>query len=85
MGNSLAETGKRGQRIKTEAALHLMAMEQLFLSISKRRSERRIKTKEKAETLARYLLNLWNGINITRRVYPRKDLLEQLSACNWRY
>ena len=79
MGNTLAELANIDEELKQKAALHLIAMEKLFLKyIRKAKQTGELKTKEKAETLARYLLNLWNGINITRRVYPRKDMLEPL-------
>lgn len=34
-----------------------------------------------AKSTAKYLVNLWNGLSITRRLYPRKDL-EYLIAMN---
>jgi len=72
MGNSLAELGKRGQRIKTEAPFISWPWATFLKYIQKAKRTGELKTKEKAETLARYLLNLWNGINITQEGYPRE-------------
>lgn len=76
MGNSLAELANIDDELKQKAILHLKAMEKLFLKyIRKAKQSGELTTKEAPEILARYLLNLWNGINISRRIYPRKDLL----------
>ena len=37
-----------------------------------------LKTTESARALARYLLTVWNGINVTRRIYPDKQALEDI-------
>lgn len=77
MGNSLAELANIDDELKQKAIQHLKDMEKLFLKyIRKAKQSRELTTKEEPETLARYLLNLWNGINISRRIHPRKDLLE---------
>lgn len=76
MGNSLAELANIDEDLKQKAIMHLKDMEKLFLKyILQAKKSGELKTKETPETLARYLLNLWNGINISRRIYPRKDLL----------
>lgn len=77
MGNSLAELANIDDELKQKAIHHLKDMEKLFLKyIRKAKQNGELTTKEEPETLARYLLNLWNGINISRRIHPRKDLLE---------
>lgn len=79
MGNSLAELANIDPELKQKAIGHLKAMEKLFLKyIRKAQQSGELTTKEAPEILARYLLNLWNGINISRRIYPRKDLLEPI-------
>jgi len=79
MGNTLAELSNIDPELKQKAALHLIAMEKIFLKyIQQAIKSGELKTKEDAVTLARYLLNLWNGINITRRIYPRKEMLKPL-------
>lgn len=76
MGNTVVETGHTDKELKEKAALHLVAMEEVFLQhIRQAKRAGTLKTKERAETLARYLLNLWNGINITRRIYSEKGML----------
>jgi len=79
MGNSLAELANVDHDLKQRAKVHLEAMENMFLKVL-REAKRAgtLKTKETPENLARYLLNLWNGINITRRIHPRKEMLEPI-------
>jgi TetR/AcrR family transcriptional repressor of nem operon len=77
MGNSLAELANIDKQLKEKAIANLMAMENLFYEyIEEAKKSRELKTKEDARMLARYLITLWNGINITRRMYPKKELLE---------
>jgi TetR/AcrR family transcriptional regulator, transcriptional repressor for nem operon len=76
MGNSLAELANIDEELKQRAIIHLKDMEKVFLKyIQQAKKSGELKSEETPETLARYLLNLWNGINISRRIYPRKDLL----------
>jgi TetR/AcrR family transcriptional repressor of nem operon len=77
MGNSLAELANIDKQLKEKAIANLMAMENLFYEyIEEAKRSKELKTKEDARILARYLVTLWNGINITRRMYPKKELLE---------
>jgi len=77
MGNSIAELSHGDEELKGKAITNLKAMELLFLKyLREAKKAGDLKSKEKPEDLARYLLNLWNGINITRRMYPRKEMLE---------
>src|SRR5688572_27796992 len=79
MGNSLAELANIDKQLKEKAVANLMAMENLFYEyIEAAKKSKELKTKEDARILARYLITLWNGINITRRMYPKKELLEPL-------
>jgi TetR/AcrR family transcriptional regulator, transcriptional repressor for nem operon len=77
LGNTLAELTNSDVELTKNAKKHLKHMELLFFEqISLAQKKGILKTKAKAKVLARYLLNLWNGINITRRMYPtKKDLL----------
>lgn len=61
------------------AAKKLEAMEQLFLQqIKIAQRTRELKTRENPAILARYLLTMWNGLNITRRLYPDPEALLSL-------
>ena len=76
MGNSLAELANIDEELKQKAIGHLKELEKVFLKYIRRaKKSGELKTDQTPEVLARYLLNLWNGINISRRIYPRKDLL----------
>jgi len=77
MGNAIAEFANIDPELEKVAVTATIQLEDLFLKyleIAKQSGQ--LKSKDKPEVLARYLINLWNGINITRRMYPSKnDLL----------
>jgi len=77
-GNTIAELTNIDPELAHKAQEYLMEMENLFFGQIKSSQETgELKTKTDAKILARYLLNLWNGINITRRIYPsKKELIE---------
>lgn len=76
MGNSLAELSNIDAELKEKAIINLLAVENLFFAyISEAKKSGVLKTKKSARQIARYLLTLWNGINITRRIYPQKEML----------
>ena len=79
MGNSLSELAHIDDELKEKAAANLIALENLFYKyIDEAKKSKELKTKADARTLARYLITLWNGINITRRMYPKKETLEPI-------
>jgi len=77
LGNTVAELACIDSGLEKEAAEHLEGIEQTFYKyIKEAQLTGKIKSKEDARLLARHLINLWNGINITRRMYPQtKDLM----------
>jgi TetR/AcrR family transcriptional regulator, transcriptional repressor for nem operon len=77
MGNTIAELSNIDEELVKKAAKNLQDMENFFFEQIKQAQETgELKTRTDAKILAMYLLNLWNGINITRRIYPEKtDLL----------
>ena len=76
MGNTIAELSNRESGLKEMAAELLLKMEQVFLKVIKEAQlTGRLKTKEKPEMLAKYLLSVWNGLNISVRVYSNKKVL----------
>ena len=78
-GNTIAELSGIDEELVENARNHLKALEEIFFEqIKTSQATGEIKTKVDAKLLGRYLLNLWNGINITRRVYPNKKLLYSL-------
>jgi len=76
LGNAIAELSNREIDLKDVAASLLVKLEQLFLKIIKEcQANGTLKTKEKPEMLARHLLSIWNGLNISVRVYSNKKVL----------
>jgi TetR/AcrR family transcriptional repressor of nem operon len=77
LGNTVAELACIDPGLEKLATQHLRRMEMTFLKYIKiGQQSGRVKSKQEAHLLARHLINLWNGINITRRMYPQaKDLL----------
>jgi TetR/AcrR family transcriptional regulator, transcriptional repressor for nem operon len=78
-GNTISELTSIDEELADKAKEYLKEMETLFFDqIKLSQASGELKTKVKAKILARYLLNLWNGINITRRIYPSKKKLIEL-------
>jgi TetR/AcrR family transcriptional regulator, transcriptional repressor for nem operon len=79
MGNSLAELTNIDTELKEKAVANLKLVEDLFFKyIESAKKSRVFKGTHDSRTLARYLITLWNGINITRRMYPQKAALEPM-------
>jgi TetR/AcrR family transcriptional repressor of nem operon len=79
MGNTLAELANIDIQLKERAIHYLIEVENLFYKyIVQAKKSKELKTTEESRLLSRYLITLWNGINITRRMYPQKDALEPL-------
>lgn len=70
LGNTVAELAGIDPGLQKLAAGYLQQMETLFLvHIQRAQATGQLKTSEEPALLARHLINLWNGINISRRVY----------------
>ncbi|WP_291131617.1 TetR/AcrR family transcriptional regulator [Flavobacterium sp. UBA7682] len=79
MCNTIAELNNIDQELTSKASGNLKKLENVFLKyIEVAKNNKQLTTKEDSKVLARYLLNLWNGINITRRIYKDKNELEPL-------
>ena len=71
LGNTVAELACIDPGLEKVAVKHLETIEKAFYTyIKQAQSSGRLKSKENAKLLARHLINLWNGLNITRRMYP---------------
>ncbi|ABG57544.1 TetR/AcrR family transcriptional regulator [Cytophaga hutchinsonii] len=76
LGNTIAELSNRESGLTDVAASLLLKLEQVFLKVIKEcQANGTLKTKEKPEMLAKYLLSVWNGLNISVRVYSNKKVL----------
>lgn len=79
LGNSIAELSNRDPLLKEKAASLLLKLEKLFLQTLKEAQKTGdLGPGENPELLAKYLLTVWNGLNISVRVYPEPSLLKPL-------
>jgi TetR/AcrR family transcriptional repressor of nem operon len=77
LGNTMLEQASLDEELKTIAANTLKKLENIYYKhLKQAQEENQLKTKAQPRTLARHLTNLWNGINITARMYSSsKELL----------
>ena len=79
MGNTVAELSNIDHQLKLKAVKRLKQLEELFYhAVIKALENGELKTKEDPAVLARYLLTMWNGLNITRRIYTDAGILTSL-------
>ncbi|MBB6458962.1 TetR/AcrR family transcriptional regulator [Flammeovirga kamogawensis] len=78
LGNTIIEFIGKDEEIKEIAVDYLLKLENIFtIYIRKAKLEGKIIGTQSPEFLAKHLINFWNGINVTRRVYQNKqDLLD---------
>lgn len=78
-GNTIAELSGIDDELVGNAVKHLKRFESIITKqIRSSQKSGELKTKEDPALLGKYLLNLWNGLNITRRMYPDKKVLKDL-------
>jgi TetR/AcrR family transcriptional regulator, transcriptional repressor for nem operon len=79
IGNTIVEMSILDAYLEQEAVLILKELEQLFCTtIKKAQANGQLKTRIDPEILGRHLITLWNGLNITRRMYPDNAKLKPL-------
>ena len=79
LGNTVAELSCIDPGLEKVAVDHLAKIEQTFYKYIKQGQQSgKVKSKIDARLLAMHLINLWNGINITRRMYPTAKELAPL-------
>jgi TetR/AcrR family transcriptional repressor of nem operon len=79
MGNALSGLSNIDAGLSDAAGLRLQALERLFMQLLEvARASGTLKNPTPSLVLARYLINLWNGLNITRRMYPEPSALLDL-------
>jgi TetR/AcrR family transcriptional repressor of nem operon len=79
MGNTVVELQNLDKSLKELAAERLKKMEAIFLgALRKAQQQGELHKAKDPVLLARYLLTLWNGLNVTRRLYPQKEALGAL-------
>ena len=83
IGNALTQMSDSNADMKLLAARLLNDTEKIFTAIvDQAQKQGLLKTTENPEILGRYLINLWNGLNITRRMYPKSDELKDVIRLN---
>lgn len=77
LGNTIAELANIDPSIEKKAIEKLKEVEKRFADLIRESQQKgQLKNTEDPILIGRYLINFWNGINITRRMYPdNKDLL----------
>lgn len=79
IGNALVQLSDGDADTKLIAAGLLSGMEDIFTTvIRKAQEQKKLKNKAKPEVLGKYLINLWNGVNVTRRSNPGDQYLREV-------
>lgn len=77
LGNAIVEMSNMDKETHQKAVKLLAKLEKAFEKIIETaQKEKKIRSKEKPTVLAKYLINLWNGINLTRRMNPDTESLK---------
>lgn len=76
LGNTILEQANLDEELKKIAAGTLKGLENVYYKhIKKAQAAKQLQTNAEPRTLARHLTNLWNGINITARMYSSSNEL----------
>jgi TetR/AcrR family transcriptional repressor of nem operon len=79
LGNAIVEMSNIDNKTKDKAVKLLAQLEENFKNIIHQAQQNNLlKTKERPETLAKLLITLWNGINITRRMHPEEKTMRRM-------
>jgi TetR/AcrR family transcriptional repressor of nem operon len=82
-GNALLQTNVDDSELRKLAVQNLHTLESIFHDAMKRGKDMGLlKTNLSPTILAAHLINLWNGINITKKLDQNKDELKQLIKIN---
>jgi TetR/AcrR family transcriptional repressor of nem operon len=82
-GNALIQVSADDSGLKMIAAKYLHLLEEIFTeAIQKGKDLGLLQTEEPAGALGTYLVNLWNGLNITRRMETDQRKLAELVRMN---
>lgn len=79
LGNTIVEMSNLNAELKELAAHYLVQLEELFEEvISEAQQNGDISATKPASFIARYLINIWNGMNITKRMNQSDDVLKEV-------
>lgn len=77
VANTLVEMTFVDDELQTEAMKILKETEKLYKNVIENEQQKgNVQSKLPADTLAKYLINFWLGINSLRRIYPDKKVLK---------
>lgn len=83
MGNTLVEMANTDPGLREWSANYLKQKEKLFMEVVRAgQKSGQIKSKEAPEIIAKHLINLWNGMNISKRMKNDVDLLQKVVDMN---
>lgn len=79
LGNALVEMSGVNRQVRDLAKKLLTETEQQFVALIRQAQEKKqMHSTENPEVLGRYLINLWNGLNVTRRMHATDATLQQM-------
>lgn len=79
LGNTVMEMASIDKELAARAAGKLKKIEKLFLkALIKAKENGQLEVQHNPKVLSEYLINLWNGINLTRRIYKDKTELKKI-------
>ncbi|KMQ67541.1 TetR family transcriptional regulator [Chryseobacterium sp. FH2] len=83
LGNALVQLSEKDENIKKTTAELLKKLQVLFTGvIAEAQEKNQIKNTEKPEILSWHLINLWNGIHVTRRMENSSEILRSMIEIN---
>lgn len=78
ISNTVTEMTFIDMELENQAIAILKDVERMFASaIEKGQQDGRIKNQTDPVILGRYLITFWNGLNVTRRMYPDNKILQK--------
>ncbi|OHX64860.1 TetR/AcrR family transcriptional regulator [Flammeovirga pacifica] len=79
LGNTIMEFAGQNPQIVKEASFYIVKLELLFEEyIEKAKNNEQFSSEHSSKDIAQYLINFWNGINVSRRVYQEASVLENM-------
>ncbi len=83
LGNTIVESAETDVQLKNTASMLLTRLENQFKAIIEQAQQnKRITNTTPAELIAKHLITLWNGINITQRLYPEDKSIRAVIELN---
>lgn len=83
LGNAIVELSNIDEETKLISADLLKKLKDGFeKALIKAQKEGKLDADKSPKTLALFLINLWNGINVTQRMYPQKQQITEILKLN---